>query len=71
MDDEETYTNINKAKNTMREKLFKFEHLSYYNKIDIDSSDECRSILPSGLLLSIANNVNCVNSILVKHTQVN
>ena len=60
VDDEETYNKMNKANNTIREQLFKFEHLSHYNKIDIDILDECRSIPPSGVLLSIADNANFV-----------
>jgi hypothetical protein len=51
---------MTKASNTIREQLFKSEHLSYYNNIDIDILDECRSIPPSGLLLSIADNANFV-----------
>ena len=49
-----------KAPNTIREQLFKSEHLSYYNKTDTDILDECRSIPPSGLLLNNSNNINCV-----------
>jgi hypothetical protein len=51
---------MNKSTNTIREQLFKPSHLSYYNKIDIDILDECRSIPPSGLLLNISNNANFV-----------
>ena len=59
---------MNKATNTIREKLFKFEHLSYYNKIDTDSLDERRSIQPSGLLLNSSTNINFVEIYrLVKH----
>ena len=61
VDDEETYNKMNKANNTIREKLFKFEHLSYYNKIDIDILDECRTIPPSGLVLNMSNNAKFVN----------
>ena len=53
--DEETYNKMNKATNTIREQLFKSEHLSYYNKIDTDILDECRSVPPSGLLNSSIN----------------
>jgi hypothetical protein len=60
VDDEETYNKMNKSTNTIREQLFKPSHLSYYNKIDIDILDECRSIPPSGLLLNISNNANFV-----------
>ena len=60
VDDEETYNKMNKATNTIREQLFKPSHLSYYNKIDIDILDECRTIPPSGLLLNISNNAKFV-----------
>ena len=57
---EDTYNKMNKAANTIKEQLFKSEHLSYYNTIDTDILDECRSIPPSGLLLNISNNINFV-----------
>jgi hypothetical protein len=60
VDDEETYNKMNKASNLIREQLFKSEHLSYYNKINTDILDECRTIPPSGLLLNISNNANFV-----------
>ena len=60
MDDEETYNNMTKATKTLREQLFNFEHLSYYNTIDTDILDECGTIPPTGLLLSIADNHNFV-----------
>jgi hypothetical protein len=60
VDDEETYDNMNKASNTIRQQLFKSEHLSFYNNIDTDILDECRSIPPSGLLLNISNHANFV-----------
>ena len=53
VNDEETYNKMNKASNTIKEQLFKFEHLSYYNKIDVDILDECRSVPPSGMLLNV------------------
>ena len=60
VNDEETSNTMNKASNTIREQLFKSEHLSYYNKIDTDILDECRSIPPSGLLLNISDNIKIV-----------
>ena len=47
-----------KAPNTIREQLFQSEHLSYYNKFDTDTLDECRSVPPSGLVLHISNRIN-------------
>jgi hypothetical protein len=60
VDDEDIYNKMNKASILIREQLFKYEHLSFYNKIDTDILDECRSIPPSGLLLNISNNAKFV-----------
>ena len=45
---EETFNKLNKATNTIREQLCTSEHLSYSNKIDTDSLNECRSVPLSG-----------------------
>jgi hypothetical protein len=62
VDDEDIYNKMNQASILIREQLFKSEHLSFYNKIDTDILDECRSIPPSGLLLNISNNAKFVET---------
>ena len=55
---EETFNTMNKATNTIREQLCTSEHLSYSNKIDTDTLNECRSVPPSGLLLFIVQTLS-------------
>ena len=48
VDDEETYNNIVSAMFRFQKDMFKENHLSYYNEVDIKILKECKTIVPVG-----------------------
>ena len=47
-DDEEAYNKITATMFNLQKELFKENHLSYYNEVDIQILKECKTIVPSG-----------------------
>jgi hypothetical protein len=49
----EVYNNLNKAMVTFNTALFRNDHKSFYSHHDIDILDECRTIVPCGLIKEV------------------
>ena len=60
VDDGTTYNNIVKAMFKLQNEMFKQNHLSYYNDVDIQILKDCKTIVPIGYFIKdVASNNLC------------
>ena len=52
------YDRVSQAMFKFNKKIFSEAHKSYYNEVDVNVLDECRTIVPNGLLKSNLSNVD-------------